>query len=354
MSGLPTRSACSFAKPSSTIAPSRRRGSPAAGREVVRGRGRRCVAGSTPLTPSWWPKTSAPSWRTLLTVPTPATACSIFGSIGDQPSAAVTIVDACTWRSSAPRLWSSSPWATTVTAVTSATPIISALAVTAVRPGLRIALRRARRAGGAADRGRRAADDAGHGAHAAGEQPRLDLRGGIAQRGHRRDLGRAPGRDRGRDQRGQRADGERDDDRAGGEHQPVGRQVHADRREHRFSPAASATPTPIPAPDASSPIDQRLEQHAGADLAAAGADHPQQPELLRALRDGDRERVEDRERPDDDRHAGEREQDHAQDVHERLQRVEVEAVVVGRRADLGARPRRRAMSARRAATRMRS
>ncbi len=42
-----------------------------------------------------------------------------------------------------PRLWLSSPLATTVTAVTSVTPIVSAAAVTAVRPGLRMALRRA-------------------------------------------------------------------------------------------------------------------------------------------------------------------------------------------------------------------
>ena len=77
---------------------------------------------------------------------------------------------ACTRRSSAPRLWSSRPWATTVTAVTSATPIISALAVTAVRPGLRIALRRASPPAAPPIGGRRAADDARQAAHAAGEQ----------------------------------------------------------------------------------------------------------------------------------------------------------------------------------------
>ena len=78
-------------------------------------------------------------------------AASIFGSIGDQPSAAVTMLVACTRRSSAPVLSFCRPWATTVTAVTSITPIISALAVTAVRPGLRIALRRASVPDGAAD-----------------------------------------------------------------------------------------------------------------------------------------------------------------------------------------------------------
>ena len=47
-----------------------------------------------------------------------------------------------------------------MTAVTSATPIVSASAVTAVRPGLRIALRRASEPAAPPMRGRRAADDA--------------------------------------------------------------------------------------------------------------------------------------------------------------------------------------------------
>ena len=97
------------------------------------------------MTASCLPNTSAPSWRSELTVPAPATARSISGSIGDQPSVAVTIVDAFTVVSSWPRPCCSRPWATMVTAVTSATPIISALAVTAVRPGLRMALSRASR-----------------------------------------------------------------------------------------------------------------------------------------------------------------------------------------------------------------
>src|SRR4051794_10834236 len=66
-----------------------------------------------------------------------------FGSTGDQPSAPVITALACTRSASEPRLESFRPLATTVTAVTSATPIISADAVLAVRPGLRIALRRA-------------------------------------------------------------------------------------------------------------------------------------------------------------------------------------------------------------------
>ena len=73
----------------------------------------------------------------------PPIAASTLGSIGDQPSDAVTMLVACTRRSSAPELSFSRPVATTVTAVTSATPMVSASAVTAVRPGLRMALRRA-------------------------------------------------------------------------------------------------------------------------------------------------------------------------------------------------------------------
>ena len=70
---------------------------------------------------------------------------AISGSIGDQPSCAVITCDAAMRSSSVPLVSWRRPLATTVTAVTSITPIISALAVTAVRPGWRIALRRASR-----------------------------------------------------------------------------------------------------------------------------------------------------------------------------------------------------------------
>ena len=73
----------------------------------------------------------------------PAAARSTAGSISDQPSALVITAVAWTRRSSEPAETSLRPWAMTVTAVTSATPISSADAVTAVRPGWRIALLRA-------------------------------------------------------------------------------------------------------------------------------------------------------------------------------------------------------------------
>src|SRR3954452_16568427 len=119
-----------------------------------------------------------------------------FGSTGDQPSAPVITALACTRSASEPRLESSRPLATTVTAVTSATPIISADAVLAVRPGLRIALRRGSapaappeptagrattgaeaRTGRAAEPHGRTADDGGEAAHEPGEASRIRARG---------------------------------------------------------------------------------------------------------------------------------------------------------------------------------
>ena len=72
-----------------------------------------------------------------------ATARATDGSVGDQPSAPVMTCVAEMRFSSVPVVVSRRPCAITVTSVTSATPIISAEAVTAVRPGWRIALRRA-------------------------------------------------------------------------------------------------------------------------------------------------------------------------------------------------------------------
>jgi hypothetical protein len=96
------------------------------------------VAGSTPLTTSLSPATSPPSWRSVLTAETPGTDAAVratSGSTGDQPSCAVITCDAAMRASSVPLVSCRRPLAITVTAVTSITPIISALAVTAVRPG---------------------------------------------------------------------------------------------------------------------------------------------------------------------------------------------------------------------------
>ena len=60
-----------------------------------------------------------------------------------------------------------SPWASTATVVTSASPIISAAAVDAVRPGLRIAFEPRKRARDAADARRRPAEHRGERPHQA-------------------------------------------------------------------------------------------------------------------------------------------------------------------------------------------
>ena len=78
-----------------------------------------------------------------VTSPACASARSTAGSVGDQPSAPVITWLEPTRSSSTPRVVSFRPAATTVTSVTSAMPIVSAVAVATVRPGWRIALRRA-------------------------------------------------------------------------------------------------------------------------------------------------------------------------------------------------------------------
>ena len=235
--------------------------------------------------------------------------CSILGSIGDQPSVAVTIVCACTWSASWPRPWSSRPWATMVTAVTSATPIISADAVTAVRPGLRIALSRASRP--AAPPSRAAGRPTTLATPRTARAKRRTLTGLALSRSAAtgRDPRRAAGGDRGGEHRRQRADEQRDDDRARRELEALGRQLHAERGEELVQAGGEPDADADARRRGQQADEQRLQQHAEAHLAAGRADHPQQPELLRALRDGDRERVEDRERADQHRDAGEGEQD---------------------------------------------
>ena len=84
------------------------------------------------------------------------------------------------------------------------------------------------------------------------------------------------------------------------------------------------------------PEGERLDQHRAEHLTARGADRAQHRELTRALRDGDRQRVEDRERAHEDRDAAEHEQDDLDDRDELLQAVEREAVLRRPRSALGA------------------
>ena len=243
--------------------------------------------------------------------------------------------------SSAPRVVSFRPVATTVTSVTSATPIVSASAVVIVRPGWRIALRRASppAAPPTACAGRPSSDASARTARAGSRTP-ADLGRRRAQRLDRRDARRPPGRQQAGGERHERADEQRDDDRARGEHGARLGQREAHRVEQRVERRARARSRRArPTSDASGADRERLDQHRAEHLAAVRADHPQQPELTRALGDGDRERVEDRERADEDRDAAEHEQRDPDDRDELLQPVEREAVLLRGGDDLRLRQR---------------
>ena len=129
------------------------------------------------------------------------------------------------------------------------------------------------------------------------------------------------------------ADDQADDDRARRELHPAARDAHAGRVEQarrgawrtRARRAARAT-------DATTPSSERLGADAGEDLAAGGAERAQQRELAAALRDGDREGVEDDERADEQRGAREGEQ------HRREERADAVVDLLRR---VGGRPARR-------------
>ena len=246
------------------------------------------------------------------------------------------------------------PLATTVTAVTSITPIISALAVPAVRPGWRIALRRASlpaepptAAAGrpSSDAAARTARDGSRSLRADGSASRSALTGS--------DLRRPPRRQHAGHQRHQRADRHRHDRRARLEHRARLGQREVERSEDRVEAGGEAEARAEADDRRAEPEGERLDHHRAEHLAARGADHAQHRELARALGDGDRERVEDRERAHEDRHAAEHEQDDLDDPDELLQAVEREAVMGGRGLHLGAvaelrRERRADVRARRA------
>ena len=80
------------------------------------------------------------------------------------------------------------------------------------------------------------------------------------------------------------------------------------------SPGARAIPASRPTSDAAEPEHHALGDHRAHDLAARRAERAQQPELARALRDRDRERVEDDERADEQRDVGEDQQEGAQEA----------------------------------------
>ena len=79
-------------------------------------------------------------------------------------------------------------------------------------------------------------------------------------------------------------------------------------------PRAKPRPRKRPATEAATPIGQRLRRHGAEHLAARGAEGAHQRELARALRDRDREGVEDDEGADEQRRAGEGQQRRGQEA----------------------------------------
>ena len=272
------------------------------------------------------------------------------------------------WSSIASRFDAFIPFTNVATNATSATPIISAAAVAAVRPGLRTELRRASAPGGAADPPRRQPDDGGERPdelrrdhrdpdeqqeHAAGDRQeplrRVDVVGEhrVAEQEqregdqHERDVRReavraalrqlralADGRDR-RDARradrgeepgdhgDERPDEERDDDRPRREDRVRVGQPEPERAGTApRAPWRARRPRASPMSGREEPDHERLEQHRPQHLTPRGAEGPERRELPRALRDGDRERVEDHERADEERDPGEGEQEVAEEGRE--------------------------------------
>ena len=123
------------------------------------------LPGSMPLitsVPPWLILTSAKPIPVATATPGVAAAVgTVAGGIGCPWLWGVMIRLALTLRSSAPRNVSLNPLTNTATKTTSATPIISAAAVIAVRPGFRMAFSRASRPGPGASCCERPADDLG-------------------------------------------------------------------------------------------------------------------------------------------------------------------------------------------------
>ena len=251
-----------------------------------------------------------------------------------------------------PALESRNAAPSTATTVTSARPIMSAAAVDAVRDGLRIAFSRASSPGRPPTRSAGQPTTAASGLHEPGSEqgdPEEEReRPDTEQEEH--GLGLQPGRGE-----GDREDHDRDGDRrerdvrsVGGEarrrqasrprapprsaargspggparcsrrtvtvmpideahhDRPRGedgaglRQVDADRDEERVQPLPHAEAEEQPDHRREEADDEPLEDDGREHLASRAAERPQRCELPRALRDGDRERVEDDERADEE------------------------------------------------------
>ena len=174
--------------------------------------------------------------------------------VGDQPSAPMITWVAEIRSRACPRGVRAGPGATTVTAVTSTTPIISADAVVAVRPGWRIALRRASRPAEppSCSAGRPTSEASPRTTRQGGRPARAGSASRSAATGGTR-VARQAGIRAG-DQRHQRADEHRHDRPSGCRTPCRRRAARVHRVEDRVQALATPKPTARPTAEASRPI----------------------------------------------------------------------------------------------------
>jgi hypothetical protein len=162
----------------------------------------------------------------------------------------------------------------------------------------------------------------------------------LAHRGDRRHARRAQGRGHPGEHGDEDPDEQRDDDRAGLQDGAVVGDVGAEELEQLVERGCETDAGEQPEHRAEHAEQQPFADDGLQDLPSRGAEHAQQREFTRALRDGDRERVEDYERANDERDVGEDEQERAQEAEVFFQVGGVLFGLLGTGADVdGARQR---------------
>ena len=131
----------------------------------------------------------------------------------------------------------------------------------------------------------------------------------FAHRGDRWDARRAQCRPEACKQRDHDADEQADDHRALLEDGRRRREVEAEHLEERVQALREAEPEEEPGDRPERPDDEGLDHDSTKDLTAGRAERAQRCELANALRNRDRERVRDHEAANEERDAGEREQE---------------------------------------------
>ena len=143
----------------------------------------------------------------------------------------------------------------------------------------------------------------------------------IAQRGHRRDPGGPDGgQDRG-DRGHHQADAVGPRDRGPGDRELGPAEVEAELAEQPAQPEREQVADAEPDGGADEAHGERLGDHRPVDLPAGGAQGAEQRELAAALRDQDRERVDDQEDADHQRDPGEDQQERLEEAEDLVERL---------------------------------